>query len=1284
MVLPALIVQGKRTLEVNVMLDPCSTGSYVSEDAAEELQLQGRTQDLTISGTGGAEVKTLSRRVELLVANTTRTFSAKLEANVLDNITGDTPAIPWSELKTKWSHLELIPFEKVAKRKQIDVLIGSDHPVFHRVIREVHGDENSDPIARQTPLGWVCFGPTLKNPLQCKSRAHTTWTYHSEKANNDETNELLRRFWELDSIGIKDENAQAMTPNELTAVKRAEETLAFKDGRYEIGIPWKEGEPKFENNYDMAYSRLKNLETSLSKKPEVASAYNKIIEDYLEKGYIKKVPLTEDEQWLLPHFPVIRNEKTTTKVRIVFDAAAKLNGKSLNDAVLSGPKLQRELVDVLIRFRRAPVAISADISQMFLQVGLLENDRPYHRFLWRELEQTKQPDVYEFLRLPFGNTASPFCAQHVLHYHAESQKDLSPEAAETVDNAMYVDDVLDSCETIPEAKALRRQASELLSGAGFDLKKWVSNEVAVIEDIPIEDRLPGLEIRDGNLPTLKTLGVLWEATNDTFTFQTQEPSSSEVPTKRSVLSAIAKLFDPLQLLSPFTMRARVLMQEIWAAGLEWDDVLPDDLRAKWNAWKSELKDLSAFSVPRCLRLSSPVESQLHTFSDASKDAYAAVAYLLCKYSNHPPTSCLIASKTRVSPVKSVTIPRLELMGAILASRLAKCIQEILPVQGTSYWTDSTNVLYWIRSQSRVFKPFVANRIGEIQRNSNPDQWRHVPGDLNPADLPTRGLPASKLAHNRVWMEGPAFLINDESTWPEKLPNDPTRSTDASGEEKKTQTHVTKEADAAEDRRLDPKRYSSLGRLIRVTAWTKRFIKNCKTSTLSREMSKTLQQDELTNAKTFWLRQAQAECFPDREKEKKLQRFSPQVDDDGLLRVNGRLHLAEELPFDTRHPVILPKDHPVTHLIITDAHQKLGHGSGTEHLLTELRSQFWILQGRRAVRTVVESCHGCRRRFSARPTGQMMAPLPTSRLALPLRAFERVGTDYGGPFITKQGRGKSRLKRYLCLFTCLATRAVHLEMAYSLDTESFINAFIRMTARRGTPTYILSDNGTNFVGAEKEICHLVQAFDQEKIINETTRHQPIEWKFNPPSAPHFGGVFESMIKSAKKAMRAIFGDAEITDEELHTAICSAEGLLNSRPITYVSSSHDDMVPLTPNHFLVGQLGGQFAPETLDNEEVFNPKQRWRRVQQLIGQFWKRWRKEFLPSLNVRGKWFQPKRELTEGDVVLLVEPNAKRGEWPLGRIVEVYRGADKLIRVVKVQVGKTTFIRPVHRLCPLEC
>ena len=490
---------------------------------------------------------------------------------------------------------------------------------------------------------------------------------------------------------------------------------------------------------------------------------------------------------------------------------------------------------------------------------------------------------------------------------------------------MYVDDALDSCETVPEAKDLQKQTTELLSEAGFPLRKWMSNEVEVIEDIPFQDRLPGLEIQNSNLPTVKTLGVSWQANRDVFTFQVTPPPLSELSTKRNVLSSIAKLFDPMQILSPFTIRAKILLQKIWATGIEWDEQLPAKLNDEWKEWTKELNDLIQFEIPRSLRLPNPTKSWLHTFSDASKDAYAAASYLVCEYDGNPPTARLIASKTRVAPLNAVTIPRLELMGAVLATRLSTNILRTINMNGVTYWTDSTNVLYWIRNQSRIFKPFVANRVAEIQRESNPDQWRHVPGEFNPADLPTRGVSATELCQSKSWMCGPQFLTNEEEHWPERLLHNP--SPDAVvRQEKKVKTHGTHETEDVVDQtnRLDPRQYSSWTRLVGVTAWIKRFVKNCKAPSEFRNKSCILQSTELSDAQTFWLRKAKVESFPSGEKDKRLLRFSPLLDKDGLLRLDGWLRLAKDLSYDRRHPVILPRNHPVMRLVIVDTHEKLGH------------------------------------------------------------------------------------------------------------------------------------------------------------------------------------------------------------------------------------------------------------------------------------------------------------------------------------------------------------------------
>ena len=346
--------------------------------------------------------------------------------------------------------------------------------------------------------------------------------------------------------------------------------------------------------------------------------------------------------------------------------------------------------------------------------------------------------------------------------------------------SLYVDDVLDSFEDVKSAQHLRRQLSALLVIAGFKLRKWSSNVPVVIEDIPNEDRLHTLELDKDNEPKTKTLGVMWEGKRDVFTFQVQQPLIDNKPlTKRNVLSAIASLFDPLQFLAPFTVRAKVLMQEIWMAGVDWDDELPENLKAKWEEWVSELPQLSNVAVPRCLCRVNPENTELHLLSNASNDAFPSVAYLVCGYQDSSPSSYLIASKCRVSPVKAMAISRLELMGAVLSSLLAQNILKVITVDRITFWTDSENVWYWLRNQRCKFKPFVANRIGEIQQMTSPEQWQHIPGTLKPADLQTRGLSAVALAEkSEVWMEGPVFLKNDESTWPAAPPpRDNTKNTE---------------------------------------------------------------------------------------------------------------------------------------------------------------------------------------------------------------------------------------------------------------------------------------------------------------------------------------------------------------------------------------------------------------------------------------------------------------------------------------------------------------------------
>ena len=421
-------------------------------------------------------------------------------------------------------------------------------------------------------------------------------------------------------------------------------------------------------------------------------------------------------------------------------------------------------------------------------------------------------------------------------------------------------------------------------------------------------------------------------------------------------------------------------------------------------------------------------------------------------------------------------------------------------------------------------------------------------------------------------------------------------------------------------RLSPKRFSSWKRFTRVHAWVRRFVDNCRGRA---RQNGELKPSEIEDTEVQVIKSAQREAFPEeylalqRRKEllknSKLPAFRPRLDEEGQMRCDSRLKYAEFLSHDARFPIILPRKHQVTKLIMKYFHEEGNHASGTNQTLVVLSTRFWIISGREEIREWKKECNECRRR-KAKAVKQIMAPLPQIRLRLSLRPFAQTDVDFGGPSVTIQGRRSRRQKRYLCLFTCLATRAVHLEMAFGLDTDSFLIAFYRMVNRRGLPREMLSDNGTNFVAAERELRELVEALDQSKIAQSTV-NKGVMWHFNPPLAPDFGGVHETMIKASKRPVNVVLGNADVTDEELTTAFTGAEALLNSRPLTYQSANPEDDIPLTLNHFLIGQIGGQFAPESVD-ETNYSLKKRWRRVQELVRHFWHRWLREWIPSLSNR--------------------------------------------------------------------
>ena len=1233
-------------------------------------------------------------QVDVQMQSLDRNVNMTVCAYTTKNVTGSMEIVNWRKHFMKWPHLSGINFPEFWSRL-VDMLIGLDYADLHDAQNEVRG-KPGQPIARLTPLGWTCVGKT--SPVESAFHTNFNYTYFLRE-DVDEVNATLRKFWEVEEVTTSNNNE--LSQDDRMLLQEARRTLCYADGRYQVQIPWKDGHPDLPNNYDMAVRRLECTEKRLHKDQTVKSAYCKTIEQYLGKGYIHKLEQSnkDDKCWYLPHFPVIRTDKVTTKTRIVFDASATYKGESLNQTIDQGPKLQQQLTNVLLRFRKNPVALVCDVAEMYLRVEIAEKDRSYFRFLWRDMDKNKVPAIYEFSRVVFGVNCSPFLAQLVAQEHARQLSEQFPLASDTILKSTYMDDSMDSVDSVNDGVELYRQMSELLGQADMHARKWLSNSDEVLKNVPPEDQVTEMEIEGDHMYGAKTLGVIWLAHEDVFTFRFKPVEDGFVCSKRNVLKKVASLFDPLGFLAPYIVRAKILLQKMWSCGLDWDQPLDFELKAEVMEWFSELVDISRIQVPRCIRLQNEtlLSMSLHVFADASTDAYAAVAYARCVYESGCMSSQFVCSKTKVAPLASTSVPRLELMAAVLALRLGTNIAIPLDIKLSSitFWSDSMNVIHWIRGRSRAYKPFVANRIGEIQMSTNPDQWRHIRSEQNPADMASRGLTASRLVNETLWWNGPEFLQTSDDNWP-ICPMKPVsdilcerRKTDRQRDLTSTFLTINNSIVNLEDR-LKPDRYSDWRRLIRVQSWVLRFISNCRLEKQERSHGE-LQCEEIKDSEILLIKACQQEAFTEEYRallqkkvlpaSSKLLVLNPQLDEDGLMRSNSRLVNAEVLPYDARYPIILPRRHGVTRLIVKCEHKKGAHICGTNHVLSELSKRYWILSAREAIREWESMCMTCKRRTTKTAT-QIMAPLPSGRLKLPssLRSFVHTALDFAGPFLTIRGRGRCREKRYLCLFTCMTTRAVHLEMAYGLDTDSFLQAFFRFVNRRGWPEQLTSDNGRNFVGANRELQELITNLDQHKILKSTVSHS-LKWNFNPPAAPHFGGVFEIMIKAAKRAVTAILGNAVVGDEELMSAFIGAEALLNSRPLTYQSANPHDITPLTPSHFLHGELGRRAAPVPVD--EIHHPRQRWRRVQELIRHFWRRWMQEWLPGLGSRKKWHSPKREFHVGDVVLVVSSDTARGNWPLGRIVSVHPGRDGHVRVVKVRIGETVFTRPINSLCPLE-
>ena len=933
-------------------------------------------------------------------------------------------------------------------------------------------------------------------------------------------------------------------------------------------------------------------------------------------------------------------DSTTTKFRVVFDASSKTsNGSSLNDFLLVGPTLQDNLTDVIHRFRLHPVAFTADIAKMYRQIKVKEDETKFQHILWRE-----SPDhpilEYRLNTVTYGTASAPYLAVKCLQQLSEDNRLTYPFAAEAARKNFYVDDLMKSSPDLPVAMETQRQLVEMCSSGRFPLRKWTSNSKEFLESIPEPIREKSFLFDFTADPSIKTLGIRWNTKDDNFEFKYQD-EVKPATTKRAILSSVAKLYDPMGWLGPVVIRAKIMMQLLWKLNKTWDEELPTEVLSEWKTIQSDLKNVELVTIPRCLIPFKPTYVQLAGFSDASEKAYAACMFL-CVYSSSLTKVSLVASKTRVAPAKTISLPKLELCGAVLLVNLMESITKSLEMEITSYgaWTDSTIVLAWINSPASRWKTFVANKISTIQSTELPIQWYHVPSEQNPADCASRGMSAVQLSEFSLWWNGPSFLLKTPSPYKEnikeKINTNICDDPEVKAEEKPTvqmcHSSCTTEVEIL-------KLFSSLNDAIRIAAWCRRFVQNCNPHVLSK--SGPLSPVELQEAEHLFVKVTQAQSFQaeiqclktnvDLPMKSSIRCLHPFLDDHGLLRVGGRLSNSM-LPKNRKFPILLPRHSRLTEMVIRSRHLRYLH-AGPNLIQSMIQREYWILRARDAIRFQIKKCVTCAK-VAAKPEFQFMADLPSSRV-IPTPAFSRCGVDYAGPFNLKSGKGKRTTseKAYLALFVCFVTRAFHLELVSSLSTDAFLAALKRFVSRRGLPTHIHSDCGTNFVGANKELLRLLRSQNHNETIADALSKDSIRWHFNLPGAPHFGGLWEAGEKSVKFHLHRIIADYRLTFEELTTTILQIEACLNSRPLTAMSTDPTDLEVLTSGHFLIGR-----PLLAVPDEDVMNIHQnrlsRWQLLQKINQQFWSRWSSEFLTRLQQRPKWLKHRSDIQLNDLVII--------------------------------------------------
>ncbi|GBM67651.1 hypothetical protein AVEN_221435-1 [Araneus ventricosus] len=939
-------------MPVRIILDSASETNFISSDCAITLGLKRNRIHSSVSGINGL-AQDIKYETNATISNKDNSFNESLKFMVVPKISSVTPScnLDISKLSLP-KHIKLADpsFHKPAK---ISMLLGAQ--VFFKIIKADQIKINDSITLQNSVFNYIVTGglPTADDKL-----------YFFLLSEQEGLENLISKFWQLESL--EDESLNLNSQTKLCEDHFVNNHRRDQTGHYIVQMAFLKEPSCLGESKQTAIRRLNSLWRKLEANPNLQQLYRNFIHEYLDMGHMEQVFEVSEPTvaYYMPHHGVLRPDSKSTPLRTVFDAScATSTGESLNSILANGGVIQDELFAILLRFRKNRIGLISDIKKMFRMIFIDESQRDLLRIVWKE--SIDDPiKTYKMNRVVYGTTCAPYLAKRVLKQLAMDDGHNYPLAASAVSSDMYMDDLLTGAADIYSAKQLKEQLIALFRGGGMQLHKWSSNCKELLANSEVSDGDVSLTIPDET----KALGLLWRPQKDSLAFSVSanvDTCESSKITKRSVLSTTARIFDPLGLISPVVTKAKLLMQELWRLKLDWNDSLPIQLESQWKRFVMFLSTINTLNIPRYIFLDYALKIELHGFADASEKAYGAAIYVRCLSNSGEISTNLLCSKSRIAPLKSVTIPRLELCAAVLLAKLAqKTITSMkISFHSTVLWTDSTIVLAWIQKDPSVLKPFVRNRVSAIQNITEVSAWQHVPSKENPADIISRGIDPEKIQDCNLWWFGPSFL-QDHSVVSPCVCSDINDNELYQREFKKTPTDPVCLVVQGQEVLPIINNCSSFTRLQRVIGWCVRFVRNAKNSLQPSKGN--LTSPELFKSLMCLVKNVQANCFAQEiqclkrgqqlPNSSSLINLSPFSDEQDILRVGGRLKNSN-LPIERKHPILLPYNNHFSDLIINHFHVLYLH-TGAEATLANIRTKFWLINGRNYVRKIIRKCVPC--------------------------------------------------------------------------------------------------------------------------------------------------------------------------------------------------------------------------------------------------------------------------------------------------------------------------------------